>query len=953
MQKLICPVAAALAAAVGLALLDPGVASATTQTLTPVADAYVSESTPTTPTGSATSLYTDGSPFFRSYLRFDLSGVAGTVTKATLRVYAVTGGAAGEVYDVHGSSDTSWSESGITYSNAPAFGATVASSGALSAGAWTSVDVTSLVHAGAAATVVLTTNNVTRVRYTSRETTTSPQLVVDYVVGTPPSNTSLPTISGTAQQGQTLTASSGTWSGTQPISYAYQWRRCDSAGGACANVAGATAQTYALTSSDVGSTLRVVVTGSNSAGSSSGTSAQTAVVQAVAAPPSTQPSLPIRAAFYYPWFPESWSQSGIYPFTHYTPTLGLYDSGSTAVIQQHVRALEYGNFQAGIASWWGQGSQTDSRIPALLQTTGAIGSPLRWTIYYEPEGTTDPSQAQVAADLAYIRDHYGNDRSYLRIGGRFVVFVYNANDTSCAVVDKWKAANAGINAYLVMKVFVGFRTCASQPDGWHQYGPAVAADSQTGYSYGISPGFYKAGEATPRLARDLTRWSQNVADMTASQAPFQLVTTFDEWGEGTSVESAQEWSSSSGFGAYLDVLHSNGGAPPPPSPPSPTPPQNTAPPTISGTAQQGQTLTASPGTWSGTTPITYAYQWRRCDNGGNACADVAGATAQSYTLVAADVGATMRVVVTAANSAGSGTATSAQTAVVVALGSPPPPPPSSGPCGTAPAPPAKWQHVIWIWFENHSNTQVVGNSAAPYFTQLSNQCGYATDYHGVTHPSLPNYIAGTSGDTWGIADDNGPSSHPIAQPSIFSQVKAAGMQWRSYQESMPSNCALGSSGSYAVKHNPAAYYTGIRTDCNLWDIPMGSTSSGPFLNDLNNNTLPAYSFITPNMCNDMHDCAVATGDSWLKGWMTKILASPGYQAGSTAVFVTFDEDDFTSVNRVAMIVVSPSTPAGARSGSLFNHYSLLKTSEQMLGLSPFLAHANDAGTASMRSAFGL
>jgi hypothetical protein len=431
------------------------------------------------------------------------------------------------------------------------------------------------------------------------------------------------------------------------------------------SIAAATAKSYLLVAGDVGSTIRVVVSGSNSGGSTSATSAQTAVVTATSPPPGSdiQPSFPIRAAFYYPWFPESWSQAGISPFTQYHPSLGLYDSGDPSVIQNHVNAMQYGNFQAGIASWWGQGSRTDGRIPALLSTTALMGSSFRWAIYYEPEGTTDPSQAQVTADLAYIRDKYGSDRSYLRVGGRFVVFVYNANDGTCAVADKWKAANAGINAYIVLKVFAGYRTCASQPDAWHQYAPAVAADSQTGFSYAISPGFDKAGEAAPRLGRDLTRWNQNIKDMTASNAPWQLVTTFNEWGEGTSVESAQEWASPSGFGSYLDALHNNGT-------PTPTPPQNTSPPTVSGAAEQGQTLTANAGTWTGSP--SFGYQWRRCDSGGAGCADIAGATAQTYVLAAADVGSTIRVVVTGTNGAGSTSATSAQTAVVAAPSTTPP-----------------------------------------------------------------------------------------------------------------------------------------------------------------------------------------------------------------------------------------------------------------------------------------
>src|SRR5437868_4291496 len=147
--------------------------------------------------------------------------------------------------------------------------------------------------------------------------------------------------------------------------------------------------------------------------------------------------------------------------------------------------------------------------------------------------------------------------------------------------------------------------------------------------------------------------------------------------------------------------------------------------------------------------------------------------------------------------------------------------PGRAPCGWKATPPALWSHVIWIWMENKSYDQVIGTGKARYLTELARQCGIATNYSAVSHPSLPNYLAATSGSTWGIADDGGPAAHPLAQPSIFNQVSAAGLSWRSYEESMPSNCALASSGLYAVKHNPAAYYTRIRGECRRWDIPLG------------------------------------------------------------------------------------------------------------------------------------
>jgi hypothetical protein len=94
-----------------------------------------------------------------------------------------------------------------------------------------------------------------------------------------PTNTALPTISDTTpQSGQTLTAANGTWTGDAPITFTYQWQRCNASGASCVTIAGATAQTYTVQAADVGSTLRVVVTGRNAVGASAATSAATAVV---------------------------------------------------------------------------------------------------------------------------------------------------------------------------------------------------------------------------------------------------------------------------------------------------------------------------------------------------------------------------------------------------------------------------------------------------------------------------------------------------------------------------------------------------------------------------------------------------------------------------------------------------------------------------------------------------
>jgi hypothetical protein len=260
---------------------------------------------------------------------------------------------------------------------------------------------------------------------------------------------------------------------------------------------------------------------------------------------------PIRGIFYYPWFPEAWHQGGFDPYTQFHPSAGLYSLDNLSVAKRHVEEMLYSHINVGIASWWGQGHRTDKRFPTLLKA--AEGTTLRWTIFYEPEGQGNPSVEQIRQDLEYIRDRYAGSREFLRRDGRFVVFVWTVDD-GCEMAARWREANT-VGAYVVLKLFSGFRDCPVQPHGWHQYAPAGPAHDHLPHSFSISPGFWKIGESTPRLARNLGTFTQNAREMAASRARFQLIATFNEWGEGTAVESASEWETSSGKGAYLDALH--------------------------------------------------------------------------------------------------------------------------------------------------------------------------------------------------------------------------------------------------------------------------------------------------------------------------------------------------------------------------------------------------------------
>jgi hypothetical protein len=267
-----------------------------------------------------------------------------------------------------------------------------------------------------------------------------------------------------------------------------------------------------------------------------------------------------------------------------------------------------------------------------------------------------------------------------------------------------------------------------------------------------------------------------------------------------------------------------------------------------------------------------------------------------------------------------------------------------------------YKHVIWIWMENHSYNSIIGSSLAPFINSLATECGLATNYHNVSHPSLPNYVSATSGLGYRALAKFDGDCNPVPgcvtrAASIFGQ----GETWKAYEESMPSNCDKGNSGNYAVRHNPPPYFTGLR-GCATFDVPYGQLAS-----DLSGGKLPAFSFVTPNLIDDMHSSSVPVGDKWLAANLPTILRSPEYTSGSTAVFITWDEGEGGTATKcatnttdvgchVATIVISPSTRPGTRSAKLFNHYSLLGTAEQLLGL-PALGKA--ASFPTMTSAFNL
>ncbi len=259
-----------------------------------------------------------------------------------------------------------------------------------------------------------------------------------------------------------------------------------------------------------------------------------------------------------------------------------------------------------------------------------------------------------------------------------------------------------------------------------------------------------------------------------------------------------------------------------------------------------------------------------------------------------------------------------------------------------------YDHVIWIWMENHSYQQVVGSGRAPFENSLARHCGLAADYHAVQHPSLPNYLAATGGSTFGVTHDAAPGPALISAPSIFSEVQRAGLQWRVYVESMKGNCQP--AGPHGFARNPVAYYASSRRTCARWDVPLGTPSAGHLATALRTGHLPAFSMVIPNRCDSTHSCPVGTGDAWLSRWIDTIVRSPAYRRGDTAVFLTWDEGKRDIGQHVPLIVVSPTTRPGTVSAHRFDHLSLLRTTTDLLHLA---APGSSGRAASLASTFGL
>jgi hypothetical protein len=248
--------------------------------------------------------------------------------------------------------------------------------------------------------------------------------------------------------------------------------------------------------------------------------------------------------------------------------------------------------------------------------------------------------------------------------------------------------------------------------------------------------------------------------------------------------------------------------------------------------------------------------------------------------------------------------------------------------------------VVVIVMENAEYGQVIGSARAPYVNSLAQRYGLATRSFAITHPSLPNYLALTSGSTHGISSDC--TACAVDATNVVDQLEAAKISWRAYLEDVPGPCYRGAgAGGYAKKHNPFAYYRDIaRSPARCRQL----VGFGSLASDLRAGSLPSYVWISPNLCDDGHDCGVAAGDRFLARTVPALLRELGPHG---MLVLSWDEGSsdagccgVAAGGRIATILAGPDVRRGARMSAPIDHYGVLGSIEEALGL-PALAGASD------------
>ena len=309
-------------------------------------------------------------------------------------------------------------------------------------------------------------------------------------------------------------------------------------------------------------------------------------------------------------------------------------------------------------------------------------------------------------------------------------------------------------------------------------------------------------------------------------------------------------------------------------------------------------------------------------------------------------------------------------------------PPTTTTTPTAPGPhldatcgsltgPAAIRHVVWIWMGGQSYKHIIGKvREAPYINQLAGQCGLASAYSTITHPAIANDVGALAGDPHGLVH-NACSPCIVTGASLLTQVPS----WRAFIGGMPTPCRKLATSAYSRLSNPPSYLT--VPGCPRFDLPLGTRTGGRLTQLLTTNTLPAFTMIVPDGCHDTgfdkhcggvkkRGAFIARGDAWLRSWIPLLTSSLAYRSGSMVIFVTWNQGTPAkplhiacttgtprNACRVPLLVISPYVKAGINVTTRLSHYSLLRATEQLLGIHTQLGNSGRPSAGSLVRAFGL
>jgi hypothetical protein len=499
--------------------------------------------------------------------------------------------------------------------------------------------------------------------------TSATSSVTGLIAGLLPSNTSLPSIGGLLQDGQLLSAVTGSWSGSEPLSFSYQWQQCNASGGACSDISGATGSTLSLISGLIGSTVDVVVTATNSSGSTSATTPVTSLITGLLPVNTALPSISglLQDGQLLSAVTGSWSGSEPLSYTYQWQTCDSSGnscsniSGATGSTFSLISGLVGSTLDVVVTATNAAGS-TSATTPVTSLVAGLL-----------PVNTALPSISGLLQDGQILSAVAGSWSGSEPISYSYQWQACNAVGGACSNISGATGSTLSLVSGLVGSTLDVVVTATN----------AAGSTSATTPVTSLISGLLPSNTALPSIS-GLLQDGQLLSAASGSWSGSEPISYSYQWQQcNASGKACANISGATGstlslvsglVGSTLDVVVTATNSAGSTSATTPVTsliagllPSNTALPSISGLLQDGQLLSAASGSWSGSAPISYSYQWQQCNASGKACSNISGATGSTLSLISGLVGSTLDVVVTATNSAGSTSATAPVSGLITGI----------------------------------------------------------------------------------------------------------------------------------------------------------------------------------------------------------------------------------------------------------------------------------------------